>query len=101
MTRNIAIALCAVALGAQPLSALEPGSGTNLGSVQGGDLKAAHSVIEKKCTRCHSDKQIDAALSAGKNMSFIQQEMENKGVKLSTNERDVLGIYWKRQNPLK
>ena len=101
MTRTITVALCIVALSTPPLLALEPSSGTNLGSVQGGDFKAAHGIIEKKCTRCHSDKRIDAALSAGKNMSFIQQEMEKRGAKLSTNDRDVLGIYWKRQNPLK
>lgn len=101
MTMNITAALFVVTLCATPLFALGPGSGANLGSVRGGDFRAAHAVIKKRCTGCHSDKLIDAALSAGKNMSFIQQEMEKKGAKLNTNERDVLGIYWKRQNPLK
>jgi hypothetical protein len=27
--------------------------------------------------------------------------MEKKGAKLNANEREVLGIYWKQQNPLK
>jgi hypothetical protein len=34
-------------------------------------------------------------------MQKIQLEMEKKGASLNANERDVLGIYWKEQNPLK
>jgi hypothetical protein len=68
--------------------------------VQGGDFKAAHGIIEKKCTLCHSGKRIDAALSSRKDMGKIQQEMEKKGAKLTNKEREVLGIYW-QQNPLK
>jgi uncharacterized membrane protein len=74
---------------------------SNMGSVQGGDIKAAHDIIEKKCTTCHSGKRIEAARSANRDMFRIQEEMEKKGAKLNTNERDVLGIYWKEQNPLK
>lgn len=53
-----------------------------------------------KCTPCHTDKVIDAALSENKDMIRIQQEMEKRGASLNNNEREVLGIYWK-QNPLK
>ena len=67
----------------------------------GGNSTAAHSIIESKCTRCHSSKRIDAALSSEKDMFRIQQEMEKKGVILNASERDVLGIYWKDQHPLK
>lgn len=73
----------------------------NMGNVRGGDIKAARSVIEKKCTSCHSTKLIDTALSANKDMLKIQQEMEQRGAKLNSKERDVLGIYWQQQNPLK
>jgi hypothetical protein len=34
-------------------------------------------------------------------MVKIQLDMEKKGAKLDASERDVLGIYWKSQNPLK
>jgi hypothetical protein len=34
-------------------------------------------------------------------MLRIQREMEKKGANLNTKEREVLGIYWKSQNPLK
>jgi len=74
---------------------------TNMGNVRGGDIQAAHGVIQKKCTSCHSGKIIDAAISANKDMLKIQQEMEKKGATLNASERDVLGIYWKQQNPLK
>jgi len=75
-------------------------TGSNLGNVTGGDFHAAKSIITKKCTACHTDKVIDAALTTNKDMTKIQQEMEKRGAKLNSNEREVLGIYWK-QNPLK
>jgi uncharacterized membrane protein len=74
---------------------------SNMGNVRGGDVKAAQGIIESKCTNCHSRKIIDAAIFTNKDMQKIQQEMEKKGAKLEANERDVLGIYWKQQNPLK
>jgi uncharacterized membrane protein len=92
------IALCACNLWAADTT--QPAV-SNMGNVLGGDVKAAHSIIEKKCTTCHSGKRIDAALLSNKDMIKIQQDMERKGAKLNANERDVLGIYWKQQNPLK
>jgi uncharacterized membrane protein len=87
---------------AAPLWAAQdaPPSGSNLGNVVGGDFKKAHAIIQAKCTICHSEKRIDAALSSRKDMVKIQREMEKRGAKLNANEREVLGIYWK-QNPLK
>lgn len=101
MKRIITMAAVITALCTAPLLAQQPKAGSNLGSVQGGDLKAAHVIIEKKCTRCHSGKRIDAALSARKDMPKIMQEMEKKGARLSAKDREVLGIFWKQQNPLK
>src|SRR5690348_2226426 len=98
MTRIISMTAVITALCTTPLLAQEPKAGTKLGSVEGGDFKAAHGIIEKKCTRCHSGKRIDAALSARKDMSRIQREMEKKGAGLSAKDREVLGIYWKQQN---
>jgi uncharacterized membrane protein len=77
-----------------------PPPGSNLGNVVGGDFKKAHAIIQAKCTLCHTDKRIDAALSANKDMAEIQREMERRGAGLNANEWEVLGIYWK-QNPLK
>lgn len=94
--------LMLMALCSTPLWGAEAPQGvTNMGNVRGGDLQAAHGIIAQKCTRCHSGTVIDAAISANKDMLKIQQEMEKKGAVLNANERDVLGIYWKQQNPLK
>jgi uncharacterized membrane protein len=94
--------VCALSLCATAVSASEaPPAVSNMGNVKGGDTKAAHSVIEKKCTKCHTAKVIDAAISANKDMTKIQQDMEKKGAKLNARESEVLGIYWKSQNPLK
>lgn len=71
----------------------------DLGNVVGGNAKKAHGIIEKKCTACHSKDKIDVALSSGKNMSEIQKDMEKKGAKLNSNEREVLGIFWKQSKP--
>jgi len=101
MTKTMTIAAAMLALCSTPLLALPPQEGSNLGNVQGGDFKTARSVITKRCTRCHTSEKIDAALKAGKDMGAIQKEMEQKGATLNAREREVLGIYWQRQNPLK
>jgi len=93
----VALTLCATPL----MAAVAPQGFTNMGNVRGGDMKAAHTIIETKCTKCHSGKIIDAAISADKDMLKIQKEMEKKGATLNANEQEVLGIYWKQQSPLK
>ena len=72
----------------------------NLGNVTGGDFKKAHAIIERKCTACHSKEKIDIALTSGKDMKAIQKEMEKKGAHLNSNEREVLGIFWKQSKPI-
>jgi len=72
----------------------------NLGNVTGGDSKKALAIIDKKCTRCHSKEKIDIALSSGKDMNVIQKEMEKRGSRLSSKEREVLGIFWKESKPI-
>lgn len=72
----------------------------NVGSVTGGDSKKAQTIINSKCTVCHSRDKIDVALSSGKDMSIIQKDMEKRGVHLSSKEREVLGIFWKHSKPI-
>lgn len=72
----------------------------NLGNVTGGNSKKAHAIIDIKCTACHSRDKIDIALSSGRNMGAIQNEMEKRGARLSSNEREVLGIFWKQSKPI-
>jgi hypothetical protein len=65
------------------------------------DSRTAHRILETKCTKCHTVQVIDVALGAHKDMAKIQKVMEGKGASLSASEREVLGIFWKQQNPLK
>jgi cytochrome c-type biogenesis protein CcmH/NrfF len=67
---------------------------------EGKDLeKQATEIIELRCTKCHTDAQIKAAVSAGKDMGGIVEQMEQRGAKLSGNEKEVLGIFWKEKAP--
>jgi uncharacterized membrane protein len=89
------------ALGTSWAVELAPLGADNLGKVTGGDFKKnAHAVIQKRCITCHTDQVIKDAMAAGKNMEKIQAEMEKKGIGLSANDREVLGIFW-NQSPLK
>lgn len=71
-----------------------------LGNVTGGKQSTANSIINKKCTTCHSREKIDMALSKGIDLKEIQSRMEKKGVKLNSNERDVLGVFWQHSKPV-
>jgi hypothetical protein len=73
---------------------------SDLGNVTGGITTQAQAIIEKKCTVCHSKDKIDIALSSGRNMSLIQKQMVRKGARLNSNEREVLGIFWKQSQPI-
>ena len=64
------------------------------------DVKKAEAILDKKCTVCHSKDKINIALSSGKDMNAIQKQMEKKGAHLTSNERDVLGIFWKQSKPI-
>jgi hypothetical protein len=95
----VAATVCSANLYA--IEQIPPPSGHSLGSVTGGDFRQkANLVIQKKCTSCHGSKVIEQAIAAGKNMQKIQQRMELKGVKLSANDRTVLGVFW-QQSPLR
>lgn len=77
-------------------------AGSACASGSGNDIdRKAHKIIELKCTRCHNDTQIDTAYAAGKDMDAIIKNMERRGVVLSGNEKEVLGIFWKIKEPKK
>lgn len=102
MKAKLILALTITLFSMTPLQAAQdaPTSGTALGSVTGGAFKDAHMVIGSKCSKCHTDKRIENALSAGKDLQEIQKLMEQKGVHLTADEQKVLGIFWK-ESPLK
>lgn len=62
--------------------------------------KQATDIIELRCTKCHTDAQIKAAVAAGKDMGTIVEQMEQRGAKLSGNEKEVLGIFWEKKKEL-
>ena len=62
--------------------------------------KQATEIIELRCTNCHTDAQIKAAVAAGKDMGAIVEQMEERGAKLSGNEKEVLGIFWEKKQEL-
>lgn len=62
--------------------------------------KQASEIIELRCTKCHTNAQINAAFTAGRDMDAIVQQMEERGAKLSGNEKEVLGIFWKKKKGL-
>lgn len=102
MRRSLILTLALTLLCTTSLKAAQeaPSKGSNLGAVTGGDFGNAHLLIEKKCTACHTDQRIKEALAAGKDMQAIQFRMEKKGLKLSGEEKSVLGVFWK-ETPLK
>jgi len=90
-----------MAVGGASAAEQKTATASHLGNVTGGDFKAAGAIIGKKCTSCHTKERIDVALSAGKDMKAIQRDMEKRGAALNQSERDVLGIYWGKAQPLK
>lgn len=63
--------------------------------------KQANEIIELRCTKCHTNAQIKAAVSAGKDMDVIVEQMVQRGAKLTGNEKEVIGIFWKEEAPVK
>ncbi|HJV36545.1 cytochrome C [Geomonas sp.] len=100
ITMTLAVSLLTVSSWAADQVKMPPASGQNLGAVTGGHFGKAQPVIQKRCVSCHSEKVIEQAMAAGKDMQAIQHRMEQKGVKLSANDRTVLGVFWK-ESPLK
>jgi len=62
--------------------------------------KKAREIIAKKCTGCHGEARIKAAFSSGRDMRAVQKEMQRRA-KLSEKEQEVLGIFWKKKQPVK
>ncbi|RII28894.1 MAG: hypothetical protein CXR31_03200 [Geobacter sp.] len=50
-------------------------------------------VIEEKCLVCHNRQRIDAAAAEKRNMDRILRRMEQKGVVLTEQERQVMGHF--------
>jgi hypothetical protein len=53
----------------------------------------ANDVIDAKCKSCHSRQQVDSAFAKKDDIEAVIRRMEGKGVKLSSKEKEVLGIF--------
>jgi hypothetical protein len=64
------------------------------------DDSKAQEIIARKCTGCHGEAKIKAAFSSGRDMRAVQKEMQRRAG-LSAREQEVLGIFWKKKQPVK
>jgi len=62
--------------------------------------RKAQEIIARKCTGCHGEARIKAAVSSGLDMRAVQKDMQRRAG-LSASEREVLGIFWKKKQPVK
>jgi len=62
--------------------------------------RKAQEIIARKCTGCHGEAKIKAAFSSGRDMRAVQKEMLQRAG-LSAREQEVLGIFWKKKQPVK
>lgn len=54
-------------------------------------------VIEEKCLVCHNRKRIDEAMRERRDVDRIMRRMEQKGARLTEQERRVIGHFWKQK----
>ena len=55
---------------------------------------AVTTVINDRCTGCHTIERITAAINSGADMAQIEKRMIKLGANLSGPDRSVLGTFW-------
>ena len=55
---------------------------------------AVTTVINDRCTGCHTIERITAAINSGADMEQIEKRMIKLGANLSGRDRSVLGTFW-------
>lgn len=58
------------------------------------DPKEYKEIIENRCTKCHTQERIEAAIKEGRDMNQILNKMIKMGATLSDREKEVLGTFW-------
>jgi mono/diheme cytochrome c family protein len=56
-------------------------------------------IIENRCTSCHAAGRIEQAMAEGRDMTEILNKMQQMGAKLTTRDKNILGVFW--GSPLK
>ena len=58
------------------------------------DPKEYAEIIKKRCTLCHTQDRIEAAIKGGQDMDQILSKMMTMGAQLTDREQKVLGTFW-------
>jgi hypothetical protein len=87
--RKLTGSVCLLLLAAAPAMAVQ---GQEVRSVR--NIQPELKVIEENCLNCHNRQRIDSARKERKDAESILQKMEAKGVKLSPNDRQVMGFFF-------
>jgi len=59
-----------------------------------GDYVEFQRILDSKCSQCHTRVRIEQAMRRGENFDQIISKMIRFGAKLSSHERQVLGVFW-------
>ncbi len=60
-----------------------------------GDFVKFQKILDDKCSQCHTRGRIEAAIQRGENLDEILQKMIRFGARLSAQEQQVLGVFWR------
>lgn len=56
-----------------------------------------HKILDTKCSKCHSRARVDQAMTEKRDMMEIEARMLRHGAELTSQEQQVLGIFFKGQ----
>ena len=52
-------------------------------------------VLDSKCSKCHTRLRIEEAIEQGADMNAIIAKMIHFGADISTQEQEVMGVFWR------
>jgi mono/diheme cytochrome c family protein len=59
-----------------------------------GDFVQFQKILDTKCSQCHTRVRIEDAMHRGENFNEIIEKMIRFGAQLSSQEQEVLGVFW-------
>ena len=60
-----------------------------------GDFIAYQQILDSKCSQCHPRARIEEAIARGENFDEVMKKMLRLGAKVSPQEQQVLGVFWR------
>ena len=65
-----------------------------------GDFIEYQQILDTKCSQCHPRGRIEQAIERGENFDKVIEKMIRLGAKVSAQEQQVLGVFWRSEkNP--